>query len=75
MATPTTQLTCGEFEYAGDATTLGDRYAAWVERFDLYLTATGITDAAKSKASFLLLLGKEAYDIYLSKKNVGKRIL
>jgi len=31
------------------------------ERFDMYLTATGLTDPAKGKASFLYQIGPEAH--------------
>ena len=62
------KITCGYFEYHGDANTLGSRWTTWEERFDLQLTANGITDSGRIKASFLILIGLEAYAIYQTKK-------
>jgi hypothetical protein len=56
MATSAT-LTCGEFTYGGDLTQLGARWAAWLDRFALYVTANGLKDGDLIRASFLLLIG------------------
>ena len=58
-----TEITCGEFEYSDDAATLGERWQTWLERFELFVTGKNLTDDARIKALFLLLMGKEAYDI------------
>jgi hypothetical protein len=62
------KITCGEFQYAGDQLTIGTRWTTWNELFDLYVTAHGLTDAKKIKATYLLQMGKEAYEIYKTKK-------
>jgi hypothetical protein len=62
------KITCGEFQYAGDQLSIGTRWTTWNELFDLYVTANGLADAGKIKASYLLLMGKEAYEIYKTKK-------
>jgi hypothetical protein len=61
-------IKCGEFNYSGDSGTLGKRWQTWLDRFDLYVTANEITDEAVKKASFVLLMGAEAFEIYSSKK-------
>ena len=61
-------ITCPEFHYGGDQLSLGHRWNIWNEQFRLYLTATGITDNAKVKSLYLLGMGKEAYEIYATKK-------
>ena len=62
------KITCGEFVYGGDQDTLGHRWTDWLFRFDLYVTANNLTDAAIIKSSFLLLMGKEALQIYMTLK-------
>ena len=61
------KITCGEFQYAGDQLTIGTRWTTWNELFELYVTAHGLTDAKKIKATYLLQMGKEAYEIYKTK--------
>ena len=65
------KISCGYFVYAGDAATLGSRWESWNERFDLFLEATGEKDLAKSKASYLILMGEEAFEIHKTKRNAG----
>jgi hypothetical protein len=62
------KIACDKFVYSGDQNTLGTRWTTWNEIFDLYVTADGLTDNGKIKASYLLLMGSEAYDIYKTKK-------
>ena len=57
-----------EFIYGGEATTLGKRWQTWTERFSLYLTPNKITDPEVMKASFLLLMGREAFEVYNAKR-------
>ena len=64
------KLSCGYFEYAGDSATLGSRWESWSERFELFLQATGEEDPKKCKASYLLLMGPEAYEIHKTKRKV-----
>ena len=40
----------------------------WIEQFDLYVIANALTDAGVVKASFLLLMGEEAYSIFKSNR-------
>ena len=54
------------FAYAGDETTRGARWTAWLCRFRLYLVAKSINSGEKAKALFLLLIGEEAMSVYLS---------
>ena len=62
------KIACDKFVYTGDKNTLGTRWTTWNEIFDLYVTVNGLTDNGKIKASYLLLMGSEAYDIYKTKK-------
>lgn len=64
------QLNCEYFSYRGDSSSLGQRWENWLERFKLYLAATGITDPVKVKATFLIHMGEDAYHVFKSlKKN------
>ena len=65
------KISCGYFVYAGDAATLGSRWESWNERFDLFLEATGEKNLAKSKAPYLILMRKEAFEIHKTKRNAG----
>jgi hypothetical protein len=67
--TPSAALTCDTFSY-GDNSTLGSRWETWLERIDIYLTATGLTDAAKTKACFLHHIGSEVYDIFKTLRKI-----
>ena len=60
---------CGTFQYSGDPATLGARWQTWSERWLLYIEATSLTET-KQKATYLLLIGLEAYEIYKSLKKV-----
>jgi hypothetical protein len=62
------KISCDKFVYSGDQNTLGTRWTTWSEIFDLYVTANGLTDAGKIKASYLILMGREAYEMYKTKK-------
>ena len=64
------KVSCGQFDYVGDSATLGSRWELWLQRFKLYVTANGLKDAAIIKASFLLLMGQEAFNVYQSKRTV-----
>ncbi|RNA01538.1 Retrovirus-related Pol poly from transposon [Brachionus plicatilis] len=62
-------ITCGQFRYAGDSVTLGQRWETWLERFNLHLATMDLEDdSAKAKAVFLILIGEEAYEVYKSLK-------
>ena len=54
-------ITCGEFAYSGDSTTLGSRWEIWSEPFHLFIEANGFDPTTEPcsdlKASFLLLMG------------------
>ena len=66
-----TKITCGELTYSCDSTTLGSRWESWLERFQLFIKANKLdqtTDAVRIKASFLLLMGKEAFKIFKTKR-------
>ena len=65
------KITCGGFTYSGDSTRLRARWESWSERFQLFIEANGLdstTDAVRIKASFLLLMGLEAFEIYKTKR-------
>jgi hypothetical protein len=62
------RYTCGEFEYHGDASTLGSRWEEFLERFELHITVNQITNDEVAKASFLLLMGRESFRIYRAKR-------
>ena len=51
--TPSATLSCETFTY-GDNTTVGTRWEMWLERFNMYLTATGLTDEAKKEGMFFV---------------------
>ncbi|RNA28783.1 Retrovirus-related Pol poly from transposon, partial [Brachionus plicatilis] len=62
-------ITCGQFRYAGDSVTLGQRWETWLERFNLHLATMDLEDdSAKAKAVFLVLIGEEAYQVHKSLK-------
>ena len=67
--TPSAQLNCEAFVY-GDSTTLGTRWEMWLKRFEMYLTATGLTDADKKKACFLYQIGPDAHAVFKTLKKV-----
>ena len=65
------KITCGEFTYSGDSTTLGSRWESWSKRFQLFIEANGLnptTDAVRIKASFILLMSQEAFEIDKTKR-------
>jgi hypothetical protein len=57
--------TCGTFQYqtGEDLATAGSRWELWLERFKLYITAKDLP-AERIKATFLLMIGQEVYEIY-----------
>ena len=64
------KTTCGELGYSGDST-LGSRWKSWSERFQLFIKANGLdptTDAVLIKASFLLLMAQDAFEIFKAKR-------
>ena len=61
-----TKIPVKEFVYDGDSSTLGTRWETWVNRFKLFLTANKMTDEAQNSSSFLLLMGEDAYEVFLS---------
>ena len=62
------KISCGYFEYLGDAATLDSRWESCYENLNLFLEATGEVTVKKTKASYLLFMGHEAFEIYRSKK-------
>jgi hypothetical protein len=65
------EIACDTFVYGRDPATLGQRWQAWSERFQLYVDANGLdeaTDAKRIKASYLLLMGPDAMDVYRIKR-------
>jgi hypothetical protein len=58
------KITCGVFVYRGSIDTLGQRWSSWINRFKFMLIANDMKDDNKNKASLLLMMGPEAYDIY-----------
>ena len=65
--TPSASLSGEPFVY-GDTTTVGTRCEMWLQRFDMYLTATGLRDPANVKACFLYQIGPEAHAIFKTLK-------
>ena len=59
---------CEEFIYNGDVSTIGARWVTWLDRFHFHLQANRIIDKKSAKASFLILIGPKALEIYRSKK-------
>lgn len=57
--------------YWGDSSTLGSRWLNWVELFDLYVTANGLTKEEQIKATFLSLIGDEAFQIHKANSKDG----
>ena len=66
------RIVCDKFVYGRDASTLGQRWEDWLEKFDLFLQANSIANEEKKKASLLLLMGNEAFDIYKVKRKSTK---
>jgi hypothetical protein len=62
-STPSAAMACETFVY-GESSTIGARWETWLERFELYITATGLTDAVKTKACFLVHVGSDVYSIF-----------
>jgi len=61
-----TKIPCKEFVYEGDSSTLGTRWETWLGRFELFLTANKMEDAAENRSSLLILMGEDAYEVFLS---------
>ena len=64
------EIPCGEFQYRGDVTTLGQRWTCWMEKFNLYVAGNDLRNDVIIKARFLLLMGDEAMDVYRVKKKL-----
>lgn len=62
-STPSAVMACETFVY-GESSTIGARWETWLERFELYITATGLTDEVKTKACFLVHVGSDVYSIF-----------
>lgn len=63
MATILSNIT--EFAYDDEnRTTAASRWAEWIEEFDLYLVAFGVTDGGRQKALLLHAAGKVVRSIY-----------
>ncbi len=60
------KIPCKEFLYEGDSSTLGTRWETWLGRFKLFLTANKMEDAAQNRSSLLILMGEDAYEVFLS---------
>ena len=68
------KISCVEFTYSGDSTTLGSRWESWSERLQLFIEANGLdptTDAIRIKASLLLLMGQETFEVYKKKRKAN----
>ena len=57
------RMTCERFVYDGDSSTLGSRWEAWLDEFKLFIAAANMTDQARNKAAFQLLMRREAREI------------
>ena len=68
----TERIPCKEFLYEGDSSTMGSRWEKWLKRFKLFLIANKMTDPAQNKATFLMLIGEEAFEIYDTLKKVDE---
>ncbi|RNA16872.1 Retrovirus-related Pol poly from transposon, partial [Brachionus plicatilis] len=55
-----------KFVYTNDLNSLGPRWLLWLERFNLFLTASNITAPTAIRANFLLYMGTDAHQIYNS---------
>ena len=63
MTSTSVSMACREFVY-GDTATVGARWETWLEIFELYILAIGLTDAAKIKACFLTHVGMDVFIIF-----------
>ena len=59
---------CAEFQFDGERSTISLRWANYIELFRYTVDANGWSDAKRIKASLLLGMGRDALDIYRTKK-------
>ena len=52
------------FNVHEDRTTIAQRWTKWVKQFELYVIASGVTDADQKRALFLHMAGPDIQDIY-----------
>ena len=56
------------FDAVGEPATLAQRWLTWKEEFELYVTASGISDSTQKRALLLRLAGPKVRDIFNRKK-------
>ena len=52
------------FNVHEDRTTIAQRWTKWVKQVELYVIASGVTDADQKRALFLHMAGPDIQDIY-----------
>ena len=52
------------FDALGEPVTLAQRWTTWKAKFELYVTASGISDATQKRALLLHLAGPKVRDIF-----------
>ena len=60
-----------QFQPQSDPTNTGARWTAWLERFETYLIAAGVTDAERKRALLLYQAGPEVYKIFKTLPETG----
>ena len=52
------------FNAVGEPATLAQRWLTWKDEFELYVTASGISDPTRKKALVLHLAGPQVRDVF-----------
>ncbi|CAB4006666.1 Transposon Tf2-9 poly [Paramuricea clavata] len=65
--------TCLTFDAVGEPATLAQRWTTWKEEFELFVTASGISDSTQKRALLLHLAGPKVRDIFNNSIPEGAR--
>ena len=60
------------FDPVSDPTSLGPRWKAWKRRFEMYITALGVTDDTQKRALLLYQAGQATQDIFDTFTDTGE---
>ena len=61
------------FDAVGEPATLAQRWLTWKDEFELYVTASGISDPTQKKALLLHLAGPKVRDVFNNSIRADKR--
>ena len=60
-----------QFDTSGSTTNLSQRWGEWQKRFNYFIAAKGITEAAQKRALLLHLAGPSVQDIFETLPDTG----